>query len=74
MSAASPSTVAAPSGGRRGAQIAAGVVLICLAALAAYAMFSGPTTVRLPAQQQVAPTRTAPPTYEPEGQERGSHD
>lgn len=74
MSAASSPTVAAPSGGRRGTQIAAAVVLICLAALAAYAMFSGPTTVRLPAQPQAAPTRTAPPTFESEGQERESRD
>jgi hypothetical protein len=70
MNAESPPSIATQTDGRHGTQIAAGLVLICLAALAAYALFSGPTTVQLPAQQGVSPTRIAPPTYESEGQER----
>jgi hypothetical protein len=41
-------------------KVAAGIVLICLAALAAYAMFSGPTTVPLPAGQRGTTVHTAP--------------
>ena len=42
-------------------RIAAALVLIGLAALASYALFSGPTTVRLPREpRQATPARTAP--------------
>jgi hypothetical protein len=45
--------------GRR-TRVAAALVLIGLAALAAYAIFSGPTRVPLPVQPQAAPQRSAP--------------
>jgi len=51
-------------------RVAAVLVLIGLALLASYALFSGPTTVPLPASpQQAAPARTAPLHQEeqPEG-------
>lgn len=57
------STAATPMVRRAGprTRIAAALVLIGLAALAAYGLFSGPTTVPLPASpQQATPTRTAP--------------
>lgn len=54
------SAAAAPPREGRRARVAAALVLIGLAALAAYAVFSGPTTVPLPARPQAAPQRTAP--------------
>ncbi|MGB7589400.1 MAG: hypothetical protein WBM00_11905 [Solirubrobacterales bacterium] len=45
------------------------LVLIGLAVLALYTMFSGPTTVPLPAQQRGAPAQTAPAT--PGEEDRG---
>ena len=41
-------------------RVAAALVLLGLAALATYALFSGPTTVPVPAQPQAAPQRAAP--------------
>ena len=49
-------------------RLAAALVLLGLAALAAYALFSGPTTVPVPTQPQAAPQRVAPA----EPGERGS--
>jgi hypothetical protein len=47
---------------------AAALVLIALAALAYYALFSGPTTYSVPSSPRAAPARTAPPPgEEPEG-------
>lgn len=46
------------------ARICALVVMVALAALAAYAMFSGPTTVAIRAPSS-EPARTAPPQEEP---------
>ncbi len=51
--------------------MAAIVVLLCLAALAAYAMFSGPTTIPSTTVPHGAPARTAPP---PVGEEGGEGD
>ncbi len=57
--------------GRR-TRIAAALVLIGLAALAYYAMFSGPTTVPLPAAPQGgAHTRTAPAQGQEPAEGRG---
>jgi hypothetical protein len=56
-----------------GTRVAAALVLIGLAALAYYALFSGPTTYSVPVQPGAAPPRTAPqqPGGEPErGAER----
>ncbi len=56
-------------------RIAAVAVVVALAALAAYALFSGPTTVPVSAPSKAAPTRQAPPRFqgepEREGGERG---
>lgn len=57
------SAAATPLARRAGprTRVAAVLVLIGLAALAAYALFSGPTTVPLPAApQHAAPAQTAP--------------
>jgi hypothetical protein len=63
------STAATPLVRRAGprTRVLAVLVLIGLAALASYALFSGPTTVPLPASpQQAAPARSAPlPQGEP---------
>lgn len=48
--------------------MAAIVVLFCLAGLAAYAMFSGPTTIPSTTAPHGTPARTAPP---PSGEEGG---
>lgn len=58
-------------------RIAAVAVVLALAGLAAYAMFSGPTIAPVPAATETpksAPTKVAPPTEEqaPEGQEGGN--
>lgn len=54
-------------------QVAAVVVVLALAGLAAYAMFSGPTTVPVPSNgaAKQAPSKAAPPAEEqfPEGPE-----
>jgi hypothetical protein len=61
VSAAPASTAPALRRAGRRTRTAAAIVLIGLAALAYYAMFSGPTTVPLPAGPQgAAHTRTAP--------------
>jgi hypothetical protein len=57
------STAATPLVRRAGprTRVAAVLVLIGLAALASFALFSGPTTIPLPASpKQAAPARTAP--------------
>jgi hypothetical protein len=54
------SAAAAPRREGRRTRVAAALVLIGLAALAAYAIFSGPTRVPLPVRPQAAPQRTAP--------------
>ena len=43
-------------------RVAAALVLLGLAALAAYALFSGPTTVRLPAQPRLRPSAPLRPS------------
>ena len=54
-------------------RVAAILVLIGLAAIAAYAMFAGPTTVHLTTTPQAAPAQSAP--QEPgEGGEGGGGD
>lgn len=58
MSAA-PTTIARRAG--TGTRVAAALVLIGLAALAYYALFSGPTTYTVPARPGAAPAHTAPP-------------
>lgn len=65
-------SAAAATAARRagsGTRIAAALVLIGLAALAYYALFSGPTTFGVPPRSQGAPARSAPPPQggEPEG-------
>jgi hypothetical protein len=52
-------------------KVAAILVLVCLAALAAYAMFSGPTTIPSTTVPHGAPARTAAP---PAGEEGGEGD
>jgi hypothetical protein len=56
-------------------RIAAVAVLLALAGLAAYAMFSGPTIAPVPGGTQTeksAPTKVAPPAEEQsEGRDRG---
>jgi hypothetical protein len=71
MSAATSSASRPPRAAARPATlVAAGLVLIALAALAVYAMFSGPTTVQLPAGQRGAQApRTAPAAPADEGPE-----
>ncbi len=57
-----------------GTRLAAVAVLIALAALASYAMFSGPTRVPLGGQSNLAPrtsTPAAPPAGEKEPQGEG---
>ncbi len=56
---------------KRGTRVAAALVLLGLAALAAYALFSGPTTVPLPVQPQAAPQRAAPAEPGEPGTESG---
>jgi hypothetical protein len=51
--------------------VAAILVLLCLAALASYAMFSGPTTIPSTTVPHGAPARTAAP---PAGDEGGEGD
>ena len=60
MSAASPSA-SRRAGTSLRTRVLAILVLIGLVALAAYTMFSGPTTVPLPGGPQAAPTQNAPP-------------
>jgi hypothetical protein len=68
---AAATTIARRAG--RGTRVAAALVLAGLAALAYYALFSGPTTYTVPPRPGAAPARTAPqrPGGEPErGAER----
>jgi hypothetical protein len=58
-------------GPSRRTKAAAILVLACLAALAAYAMFSGPTTIPSMTVPHGAPARTAAP---PPGDEGGEGD
>jgi hypothetical protein len=72
VSAATTPVEATRRGGGPRAQLAAILVLIGLAALAAYAMFSGPTTVPLPAgPPKAAHARTAPAHPEEPQEGRG---
>ena len=66
--APSPAPRVGPS---RQTKVAAILVLLCLAALASYAMFSGPTTIPSTTVQHAAPARTAAP---PPGDEGGEGD
>ncbi len=59
MSAAAPSALQ-HGGTRVRTRVLAILVLIGLIALAAYTMFSGPTTVPTPAGPQAAPVKHAP--------------
>ena len=56
-------------------QVAAVVVVLALAGLAAYAMFSGPTVVPVPGNgaAKTAPSEASPPPQDesPEGREGG---
>lgn len=76
MRAAAGERIASPSSGGPGlrARIAAAAVVLALAALAAYTVFSGPTTVPVKAPT-AAPAQSAPPTggqeLEREGGGRG---
>jgi hypothetical protein len=69
--------IASPSSGGPGlrAQIAAAAVVLALAALAAYTVFSGPTTVPIKAPA-AAPAQSAPPVggQEPESERGGRGD
>lgn len=70
----SPETVPTPAprvGPSQRTKVAAIVVLLCLAALAAYATFSGPTTIPSTPVPHGAPARTAAP---PAGDEGGEGD
>jgi hypothetical protein len=72
VSVAETSAPATRRGGSPRAQLAVVLVLIGLAALAAYAMWSGPTTVPLPAgPPKAAPARTAPAHQEEPQEGRG---
>lgn len=76
MSTAATSRVALDgSGPTLRTKVAAVVVVLALAGLAAYAMFSGPTTVPVPSNgaAKTAPSKSAPPAEDqfPEGQEGG---
>jgi hypothetical protein len=59
-------------------RVAAVAILLLLAGLAAYAMFSGPTIAQLPSSgaAKAPPSKVAPPADEqfPEGREGGSSD
>jgi hypothetical protein len=76
MSALTKERIASPPSGGPGlrARIAAATVVLALAALAAYTLFSGPTTVPVKAPT-AAPARSAPPAggweHEREGGGRG---
>lgn len=62
----SAATAPAPRGTGLRLRLAAILILVGLAALAYYAMFSGPTTVPLPATPKAAPHRAAAPAQESE--------
>jgi hypothetical protein len=78
MSVASPASVATPADGgpALATRIAAVAVIVALAALAAYTLFSGPTTVTVGGPAKAAPTRSAPAAGERgfEGPEGGQGD
>ena len=76
MTAASPTAPATGEAPSLRTKIAAIAVVLALAALAAYTMFSGPTTVPVPAgggASKAAPTKAAPAGEEgfPEGEGGG---
>jgi hypothetical protein len=62
MSAGSPAAVAGTGGTSVRSAVAAGVVVLALAALAGYTLFSGPTKVPAPSSgaSRAAPVKTAP--------------
>jgi hypothetical protein len=62
VSATSSKPVASPGaeGPSLSIRVAAVTMLIALAALAAYAMFSGPTTISVKGPTNAVPSRTAP--------------
>lgn len=70
MSAAAPGSAAPRTGASMRTRVLAILVLIGLVALAAYTMFSGPTTVPLPARPHAAPVQS-PPTEPGEGGAEG---
>ena len=72
MSAAAPSTSSPRTGVRT--RVLAILVLIGLMALAAYTVFSGPTTVPRPAGPQAAPVQHAPPEPSEKDTEGGPGD
>ncbi len=63
----------APSPSRPGTKtrVAAILVVLALAALSAYAMFSGPTPIPGGAQRTTAPAASAPQAVPPRDEERG---
>lgn len=73
MSAGTASTAAPGARPSLRTKVAAVLVLACLAALAAYAMFSGPTTVRSP-RPRAAPAQTTAPAHREEAPESGEGD
>lgn len=76
MSATAPGRIATDeSGPTPWLKVAAVIVVLALAGLAAYALFSGPTVVSVPSTgaPRSAPSKAAPPAEEqfPEGREGG---
>lgn len=69
MSARTVPSPAPRAGPSRQTKLAAMLVVLCLAVLAAYAMFSGPTTIPSTTVPHGAPGRTAPPPVGEEGGE-----
>jgi len=55
-----------PGGRHRRTRVAAVAIIVALAALTAFAMFSGPTTVTLRPPATTATPHTAPPSAEPD--------
>lgn len=78
MSATAPRRVAAPldQGPSQMTRVAAVVVVLALAWLAYYAVFSGPTTIAVNAPAKASPAKGAAPADEPsaEGNESGRGD
>lgn len=78
MSAATPRPAAVPldQGPSLLTRVAAVIVVLALAGLAYYAVFSGPTTVAVQPPAKASPVKSAPATREPatEGQESGRGD
>jgi hypothetical protein len=68
MTAASPSALTDERGPSLMTRVAAVAVVLALAGIAAYAMFSGPTTV--PAPSGAGTTKAAPSKAAPAGEEQ----